>query len=250
MVESSPKVGTDRRKRIPWLLAAGLLFLGLAFYAGSGAAPAEDTQAIISAFHKLYYGSQSQTWGNTYWLGTPVLKATSDLWVFQEIIYHTKPDVIIEAGTYKGGSAYYMASICELLNHGRVITIDVILPKELPQHKRIKYLRGSSTSPKIIADIKKSIQPDDKIMVVLDSDHSKKHVLNELNIYSKFVTKGNYLIVEDTNVDHYAIWKGPNRGPGEAVREFLQNNQDFAPDKTREKFFLTFNPGGYLRKVR
>lgn len=87
-------------------------------------------------------------------------------------------------------------------------------------------------------------------MVVLDSDHSQKHVLNELKIYSKLVTKGHYLIVEDTNVDHYAIWKGPNRGPGEAVKEFLQTTTDFTQDRTREKLLLTFNPGGYLRKVR
>jgi len=86
-------------------------------------------------------------------------------------------------------------------------------------------------------------------MVVLDSDHSRKHVLNELKIYSRIVTPGNYLIVEDTNLDHDRVWTGKG-GPGEAVREFLQNSQDFAVDKSREKFLLTFNPGGYLRKVR
>jgi cephalosporin hydroxylase len=94
------------------------------------------------------------------------------------------------------------------------------------------------------------IQPNEKVMVVLDSDHSKDHVFKELNIYSKLVTKGNYLIVEDTNVDHFGLWTGQTKGPGEAVREFLQTTNEFVPDKGREKFLLTFNPGGYLRKVR
>jgi len=148
------------RNHVPWLFLAGLLFLGLSSYVAGGGNPAEDTKSVISAFHSLYYRSQSQTWGNTYWLGTPVMKATSDLWIFQEIIYQTKPDVIIEAGTYKGGSAYFMASICELINHGRVITIDIVQDGNKPQHKRIKYLLGSSTSPKIVGEIKKLIQPN------------------------------------------------------------------------------------------
>lgn len=87
-------------------------------------------------------------------------------------------------------------------------------------------------------------------MVILDSDHSKVHVLNELRIYSKLVTKGNYLIVEDTCINGHPVCQGFGPGPMEAVEEFLKENQDFVVDRTREKFYLTFNPKGGLRRIK
>ena len=94
-----------------------------------------------------------------------------------------------------------------------------------------------------------TIQKEKKVMVVLDSDHPKNHVLQEMKIYGKFVSKGCYMIVEDTNVNGHPVLSDFGDGPMEAVTEFLENNEDFVIDKDREKFLLTFNPNGYLKKI-
>jgi cephalosporin hydroxylase len=209
-----------------------------------------EPEAIVNLFHILYYHSYERTWGNTFWLGIPVQKCPLDLWIYQEILYELKPDIIIECGTADGGSALFLASICDILNNGRIITIDIEEKENRPQHERITYLTGSSTSAEIVKQIQKFINKKDKVMVILDSDHSKEHVLNELKIYSNLVTTGSYLIVEDTNVNGHPAFPGHGPGPMEAVEEFLKANNDFIIDKNKEKFYLTFNPKGYLQKIR
>ena len=132
-------------------------------------------KAIIDNFHRLYY--DNLTWSKTYWLGTRVLKCPLDLWIYQEIIYETKPDIIIECGTAFGGSALYMASICDLANKGRILTIDIEPPEGKPHHERVTYLVGSSIAPEIIDQLRKLIPEKSKVMVILDSDHRKPHVI-------------------------------------------------------------------------
>ena len=207
---------------------------------------------VVNQFHKLYYTSKNfdKTWGSTSWLGIPTQKCPLDAWIYQEIIFEIKPDVIIECGTKYGGSALFLASICDLLNQGEIITIDIEDKKDKPQHKRIKYLLGSSTSEEIIKQVKELIGNKNKIMVILDSDHSKEHVLNELKIYSAFVTKESYIIVEDTNINGHPVAPDFGPGPMEAVRQFLKENQSFVIDRSTEKFYMTFNPDGYLKRIK
>jgi cephalosporin hydroxylase len=205
---------------------------------------------VTEEFHKLFYNSANQTWGYNRWLGVQVEKNPFDLWILQEIIYETKPDVIVEAGTWKGGSALFMATHLDLIHRGKIVTIDIEKQPDLPVHPRIQYLLGSSTAPDIVEKVKSVIGPNDKVMVVLDSDHRKEHVLKELQIYSKIVTKGSYLILEDTNVNGHPVWPGFGPGPAEALQEYMQSHSDLETDKSREKFFVTFNPNGYLRKVK
>jgi len=161
-----------------------------------------------------------------------------------------KPDIIIETGTYLGGSALFFASICDLVNKGKVISIDIKNRTEKPKHERITYLFGSSISDTIIHQVKQLIKKGDKVIVNLDSNHTKDHVLQELTIYSKFVSLDSYIIVEDTSIGGHPV--KPNRYPGpmEAVNEFAKNNRDFTIDKSKEKFYLTFNPCGYLKRIR
>jgi cephalosporin hydroxylase len=207
-------------------------------------------KSIVDQFHKLYYDSHifGKTWGNTFWLGIPTLKCPLDLWIYQEIIFEVKPDIIIECGTAHGGSTLFLASMCDLVNNGMVITIDIEDKKNRPYHKRIKYLLGSSISEEIVEKLRNLMKDSDKVIVILDSDHHKEHVLNELKIYSKFVTKGSYLIVEDTNINGHPVAPDFGPGPMEAVDEFLKENKDFVVDKTKEKLYLTFNPNGYLKR--
>jgi cephalosporin hydroxylase len=206
---------------------------------------------VVDNFHKLYYYSYTfgKTWGKTSWLGVPAAKCPLDAWIYQEIIFETKPDVIIECGTANGGSALYLASVCEMLGNGRVITIDIEDIKGRPKHDRITYILGSSVASETVEKIRKMIPPGAKVMVILDSDHHKEHVLNELRLYAPLVSKGCYLVVEDTNIGDPVLQDfGP--GPRQAIEEFMRGNTGFEADRSREKFYMTFNPGGYLKKVK
>jgi cephalosporin hydroxylase len=216
-----------------------------------GPAPeATSSRRIVDDFHELYYESLGDTWNNTYWHGVRTLKSPLDLWIFQEIIYETKPDVIVEAGTFNGGSALFMASVLDAIGKGRVITIDIEDFPNKPRHDRITYLIGSSTADRIVGKVKSLIGEGETVMVVLDSDHHAQHVLNELRIYGEMVTPGKYLIAEDTNVNGHPVSPDFGPGPWEAVQTFLKDNDGFAVDAKREKFLLTFNPGGYLIRIR
>lgn len=207
-------------------------------------------KAVIQQFNKIYYDSVVWGKGNTRWFGTPIQKCPTDLWIYQEIIFQLKPDVIVETGTAEGGSALFFASLFDLIGKGRIITIDVQDVKECPKHNRITYMLGSSTSKEIMEQVKKQINNNEKVMVVLDSDHSKGHVLNELRMYNELVTQESYLIVEDTNINGHPALPDFGPGPMEAVEDFLKENKNFVVDESREKFFLTFNPRGYLRKIK
>jgi len=205
-------------------------------------------RSITEQFHEQYY--DSGVWRNTFWLGVETLKCPLDLWIYQEIIFDLRPRYIIECGTAAGGSALYLASLCDLLGDGEVITIDVEERAGRPSHRRIKYLHGSSVDQEVVDEVKALIKDAGPVMVILDSDHRREHVLNELHIYSEIVTAESYLIVEDTNVNGHPVFQLHGAGPMEAVEQFLRETDDFVADREREKFFLTFNPKGYLRKLK
>lgn len=205
---------------------------------------------ITRRFHELYYYRRTRTWRNTRWLGTDVLKCPLDLWVYQELIHELRPDWIIETGTAYGGSAAYLASICDLLDRGRVLTIDPVAHEGRPEHPRISYLRARSTDAEALAVVERAVKGARCVLVLLDSDHSRQNVLAELRAYHRFVTPGSYLVVEDGNVGGHPVAREFGPGPSEAIRDFLAENDRFAIDREREKFYLTFNPGGYLRRVR
>jgi cephalosporin hydroxylase len=208
------------------------------------------TPAISVLSNIAYYENSKQTWENTSWLGVPLEKYPTDLFIYQEIIFETKPDVMIEAGTLKGGSAYFFASLFDLLGNGRVITMDIVDHAEKPKHPRIEYLLMSSVSDQAVRRIKSEIKTGDRVMVSLDSNHTAAHVFKELQLYSPLVTKGCYLVVEDTNINGHPVYPFYGPGPMEAVKQFLANNREFEVDHSREKFMLTVSPNGYLRRVR
>jgi cephalosporin hydroxylase len=184
------------------------------------------------------------------------MKTPMDMMVLQEIINETKPDLIIETGTFMGGSALFMANMLDIAGKGLVYTVDysVAYDENLPSHNRIAYFKGSSTNSELIKKIKNEMNGAKSVMVCLDSDHSKDNVLNEMEKYSPFVTVGNYMIVDDTNINNPMLpLKDGKRiyeqGPHEAVEEFIKTHKEFKIDRSREKFLFTFNPDGYLRKV-
>lgn len=213
-----------------------------------GSDAASGAAAVTDAFHRLYYGSHDTTWKQTYWLGRTVQKCPLNLWAYQEILYETRPDLIVETGTYMGGSALFMASVCDLLGNGKVVSMDIVGRRGKPRHRRITYEIGSSVAPDVVARVRRRARRAKRVMVVLDSDHDRDHVLRELALYGALVTPGCYIVVEDTNVNGHPVLPGHGPGPMEAVEAFLQTTDAFEVDRSRKKLLLSFNPSGYLRR--
>lgn len=178
-------------------------------------------------------------------LGILTLQTPSDVWIILEIMAETKPDLIVEAGTFHGGSAALWAIILRHINpRGRVITIDVEDQREarainLPiSRRRVEFILGSSTDPEVVEKVHQRAKGK-RVMVLLDSLHSKKHVAAELKAYAPLVPVGGYLIVQDTPV-----------GPGEAIAEFLAANDNWIADRRRERYPDTNSVNGYLRRIK
>jgi cephalosporin hydroxylase len=201
---------------------------------------------VVQRFHRMFYGSGG--WAASRWLGVPTLKNPLDLWIYQEILAETRPELILETGTHSGGSALFLASLCDLNGCGEVVSVDInpVRP-DYPSHPRLTFLGGrSSTDPDLVAELGER-SAGRRTMVVLDSEHRAFHVEEELVAYAPLVSEGCYLIVEDSNI-------GPVRpdlmpGPREAIEPFLELHPEFTVDGARERFLLTFNPHGYLRKA-
>jgi len=206
---------------------------------------------VIREFHKLYYYSSvaGRTWSDTWWMGVRVLKCPLDLWLYQELIFSRKPELIVETGTYQGGTAHFLASMCELVGTGEVLTIDIEEHTGRPAHPRITYLHGSSTDDSILARVRERAKGKQSVLVILDSDHRRDHVRREMEYYGPLVTEGNYLIVEDTNINGNPVLPESGPGPMEAIQDFLQTHSEFSIDRSMEKLLMTFNPGGYLKKI-
>jgi len=201
---------------------------------------------------------------NFNWLGRPVIQFPQDLLTLQEIIWSVRPQVIVETGIAHGGSLIFHASMLQLLGGaGEVIGIDVeIRPQNRrdienhPLYPRITLFEGSSTDARVAAKVYDRVGGKSPVMVVLDSNHTHDHVLAELELYSRVVTAGSYLVVLDTVIEEIPDeligdrpWKKGNN-PKTAVKKFLESNSRFQIDSGIEKkLLLTVAPGGYLKCV-
>jgi len=202
---------------------------------------------------------------NFDWLGRPIIQLPQDMIAMQEIIWNTKPDLIIETGIARGGSLIFYSSLLELMGGtSRVIGIDVDIRqpnrKEIEKHpmfKRITLLEGSSTDKDIINKVFDIAKNAKKVLVCLDSDHTHDHVLEELKIYSPLVKKGSYLVVFDTIIEDLPHDFFPDRpwgkgnNPKTAVKEFLKRNDRFKVDESiQNKLLISVAPHGYLKCIK
>ena len=214
--------------------------------------PRVEVALSRQAQRRYYYVAEvdaGRTWRNTHWMGVPLLKCPLDLWVYQELIAAHRPDLVIETGTSRGGSALYMAALCDLVGNGEIVTIDIApVEPEPPAHERITYITASSTAPATLDAVRHRAGDLQKVWVILDSDHSAGHVRGELDLYADIVTPGGYLIVEDTNVNGHPAAPEHGPGPAEAVQAWLATGPPFDPDPSCERFLVTLNPGGFLRR--
>ncbi len=188
------------------------------------------------------------------WLGVPTIQNPLDVWVTQEIMWEVKPDFIVEAGTLKGGSAALWATILEQINpKGRVITIDILDQmtdaRELPiVQRKVDFLLGSSTDPEIVDEVRRRTAGG-SVLVILDSLHTQEHVAAELAAYGPMVTPGSYVIVQDTGIPLVPPGQG-SQGVGRAAEAYAAAHDEFVIDHSRERWVLTNNGNGFLKRVR
>lgn len=203
------------------------------------------------------------------WMGRPVIQLPEDMIRIQEVIFNIKPDVIIETGIAHGGSLIYYASLCKAIEKGRIIGIDI----EIREHNRkaieehflyknyIEMVEGSSTASSIVEEVRSKVKVDETVLVILDSNHSKQHVLDELNAYSSMVSVGSYIVATDGIME---LVKGLDRteadwdwnNPKAAALEFVKQNPNFIIEEPQFPFNesivqerITYWPSCYIKRI-
>ena len=206
---------------------------------------------IVDGFHNLYYNSKA--WNKNQWLGYPIRQCPFDLQVYQEIIFRTRPEFVLQTGVLEGGSLLFFASLFDLMGldaSAIVVGVDIeITPQARSlKHPRIRLVKGSSTAPTTIKTVE-SLLPAPEGFVSLDSDHSQAHVREELRLYAGYVAVGSYLVVEDTNINGHPVRPDFGPGPTEAVEDFLQTDARFTrADDVWDRNLISFHQGGWLQR--
>lgn len=209
----------------------------------------------MSLYRYLLYHHKNIVYENCYWMGVRAQKNPFDAWIYQEIIYEIKPDIIVEIGSAEGGSTLFFANLLDLIGKGRVISIDINRENFKARHNRIIEITGDSSSEEIVSKVS-SLCSGLTVLMVHDGGHSKEQVLKDLEAYSGLVSISSYFIVEDGIVDLFRPTDEIGRfcrltdGPLIAIEEFLRKNSNFVIDKEKERYILTYNPHGFLKRVR
>ncbi len=199
-----------------------------------------------SLYHHWMYDTLA--WKKMTWLGLPVQKSPCDLWNYQEIFHALEPALVIEFGTFQGGSAIFFASVLRAIGKPfRVLSVDV--NPCMASDPDVDFLVASSIAPNVAATINKlKATFPGPIFAILDSDHTKEHVLAEMLSLRPILGRGDYLIVEDSNINGHPVLKSHGPGPYEAIQKYFQlYPNDYKRDAAREaKFGFTFAPQGFL----
>ena len=207
-------------------------------------------EALSKPLREVLEIIQTRILTDSTYFGIPCQRSPLDFWIYQEIIFASKPDVIVEIGSYCGGSALSLAHLCDHLNKGRIIAVDIDhsrLNQTVKNHPRISLVTGDACE--VFDEVAAMCRDCASVMVIEDSSHEYQNTLNVLKKYSQLVTIGNYLIVED-GICHHGLNIGPSPGPYEAISDFIKTNGNFIIDRRKEAFFITWNPQGYLKRER
>lgn len=200
----------------------------------------------------LLYHQHRIVFGRCNWMGVTALKNPLDAWIYQELLHEVQPDVLVEIGSAHGGSTAYFAHLMDLIGKGTIVSIDITRETFNVRHPRIVLLTGDCSSPAVL-DRVAGLCAGKTTMVLHDGDHTKPAVLRDLRAYAPFVSVGSYLLVEDGIVDLFEPDEGfgfQEEGPMRAVEEFLRENPDFEVDDRCERYLMTYNPMGFLRRIR
>lgn len=205
-------------------------------------------QALSAPLSQVLPHVQERIMSRTRYFGIKTLKNPLDFWVYQELLFEQQPDLVVEIGNRFGGSTLALAHFLDLLEHGRVIGVDIDqskIPGLVRAHPRIRLIEDDAGAayPRVL----ELVEPGEKVLVIEDSAHTFDNTLAVLRSYSQLLQPGGYLIVEDT-ICHHGLEVGPDPGPWEAVQQFLTERTDFETDRERESFVITWNPTGFLRR--
>lgn len=192
---------------------------------------------------------QERIMNESTYLGVKTWKCPIDFWIYQEMIYELKPDVIVEIGNHSGGSTLALAHLCDTLRRGRIIGLDIshsAVDDSVKAHQRVTLIEGDACAN--FEHVENLIKPEDHVLVIEDSSHTFENTLAVLETYSPLIKPGGYFIVED-GICHHGLNGGPSPGPYEATEAFVTRNNAFVIDRSREAFLITWNPKGYLRRL-
>ena len=205
------------------------------------------------AYHRWYY--EQRVWERVHWMGVPCLKSVADMWNYQEVIFRLRPSLIVEFGTRFGGAALFFAMVGNAARTGcHVFTVDADhtdLYPEIRRHPAIETRLGRSTDPEVLArlGVLRQSRPG-SVFAILDSDHRKANVLAEMLALRDFLVAGDYLVVEDGNINGHPVLPGWGEGPWEAIQEYVSRYpEDYVRDvETEKRFGFTFAPRGFLKR--
>lgn len=195
---------------------------------------------------------------STRWLGVPIEQLPNDCWALQEIFWETKPEVVLDIGTSRGGTALFFASLLALVNPGgRVLTVDVNSAKYIaadatgsPLWKdRVRFIQGSSVAPEVVATLRREAAGH-STFILLDTLHTRDYVLKELAAYADLVSVGGYIMIHDTSANGHPLGSPNEHGPWDAVHEFVQKDDRFQIDRSRNRFLVTLSPSGFLKRIK
>ncbi len=210
---------------------------------------------VVADRFTTIWAERGDTWFRNRFMGIPTWQNPMDAWVTLEILWDVKPDIVLECGTFKGGSALLWAMFLEHVNpKARVVTID-LQPQAWEARKRklaierISFLAGSSTAPEIVEQVYE-LAKGKRVLAILDSSHTRDHVLAELRAYADLIAVGSYIVVQDGSVCGHPVDAEPCPGPYEAVEDFLAEDDRFVAVREHERHLMTSNTLGYLKRVR
>ena len=198
---------------------------------------------------KLLQIMQDRSLQESKYMGIPAIKNPLDFWIYQEMVYSLRPEVIVEIGNYCGGSTLALAHLLDNISHDKIIGIDIDhkkVPNKVKDHPRITFITGDACAS--FSKIKAMIKPKDKVLIIEDSLHTYENTLNIFHIYNSLIKPGGYFIVED-GICYHGLETGPYPGLYEAIERFIRENKHFEIDRSKESFFITWNPKGFLRRV-
>lgn len=216
---------------------------------GRPSQPVPMPEDVTRAYTEAYW--ENLGWRKTSWLGRRVARPPADLLTYHDLVTEIRPDWIINTRTGDGGRAMFFASMCDLVGHGQVLSLDDRDQPDLPEHDRITYLQAPLSGPDTKAQIAAITGTDEpRVLAVLGSATAKRKMMAEFELVVDLIPVGSYVIFEDTVVNGHPVWPSFGPGPFEAVKELLAVHPEFVSDTARERYGVSFNPDGFLKRVR
>lgn len=200
----------------------------------------------------LLYHQREIAFKKCHWMGVKAIKNPLDAWIYQEILHEVRPDAVIEIGSAEGGTTLFLADIMERLGAGTVVSVDIDRSAFRATHPRILSVTGDSSGPETVREVAR-VCAGKSVLVIHDGGHTREQVERDLEAYAPLVSVGSYLIVEDGVIDLFSPGDGIGTyedGPLTAVEAFLSRHPEYVVDSERERYLLTYNPMGFLKRIR